>query len=68
MKARAAVLFEVGRKLEIREANRRIRQASRARAHRPPGRLAQVLLDLLLECQLRVGSHEGVHVVPILEE
>ena len=56
------------REVEIREANRRIRQASCARAHRPPGRLAQVLLDLLVECRLRIGAHDGVHMAPVLEE
>src|ERR1051326_2373773 len=51
------------------EASRRIRQGSRARAHRPPGRkLRQVLGDLLLERLRRVGTDQGVDVPAVLEE
>ena len=57
------------RKLEIREANRRIRQESGARAHRPPKRkLREMLLDLLLERRRRIRSHERVHVTALFEE
>ena len=57
------------RELDVREANRRIRQASGARAHRPPRRkLPKVLLDLLLERGRGIRAHERVDLAAILEE
>src|SRR5437879_1263171 len=57
------------RERQVREANRRIHQASGARAHGPPGRmLRQMLLNLLLEDRLRVRAHQRIHVSPVLEE
>ena len=57
------------RELQIREANRGVREASRARAHRPPGGLRrQEHHDLLVERGLGVGADEGIHVGAVLEE
>jgi len=57
------------RERQVREANRRIHQASGARAHGPPRRmLRQMLLDLLHEDRLRVRAHQRIHVPPVLEE
>ena len=57
------------RKLEIREANRRIRQASGARAHRPPVRkLQKMLVDLLLERLRRIGPDKRIDMPAVLEE
>ena len=57
------------RERQLREAHRRIHQASGARAHGPPGRmLRQMLLNLLLQDRLRVRAHQRIHVSPVLEE
>src|SRR5437899_11112237 len=57
------------RELKIREANRRIRQASGARAHRPPARkLREVLVDLLLERLRRISPDQRIDMPAVLEE
>jgi hypothetical protein len=57
------------RKRQLRKANRRIHQASGARAHGPPGRmLRQVLLDLLLERRLRARAHDRIDMPAVFEE
>src|SRR5256885_2070666 len=57
------------RERQVREANRRVHQASGARAHGPPGRmLRQMLLDLLDEHGLGIRPHQRVHVAAVLEE